>query len=315
LNAAPSTLRSPRRRVLEDGIDLLRRSGVSLPRYSAEVLLSAALSLSRARIYLPDPDPLSPGEKDEFYRLLSLRSDRFPLSYLTGTAGFYSLEFRSDRRALIPRPETEVLVEESLSLLEAFSSVPARILDLGCGGGAIALALAAETGSNIFASDISRPALDLARENARRLGLAGRVTFRRGDLFSPWRDATSRGFDLIVSNPPYISDPELDLLPDEVRLHEPETALRGGADGLDIIRRLIAESPEYLKPGGFLVFEIGAGQGDAVRRLLRESPALKSVVFRRDYQGRERVAVSRSTDPEALRGFGGPDRSRSLNQE
>ena len=247
------------RRTLEGGVDYLRRREVAHSRYSAEILLAACLSLPRSQLYLSDSRSLSREDDDEFHRLLSLRGARFPLAYLTGTAGFYNLELRSDRRALIPRPETELLVEECLDRLKAGGSGPRRVLDLGCGGGAIALALAAETSAEIFASDLSAPALALARENALRLDLARRVIFRQGDFFQPWRNFPPGGFNLIVSNPPYISGSEIDRLPEEVRLHEPLLALSRERDGLTAIRRLIDESPLYLRPGGFLVFEIGAG--------------------------------------------------------
>lgn len=280
------------RKILEVGINYLRRRGVTHARYSAEVLLASCLALARAQLYLSSSRSLSPEEEECFFRLLSRRSGRTPLAYLTGTAGFYNLELRADRRALIPRPETELLVEECLDRIPAVGSGPCRVLDLGCGGGAIALALAAETDAEIFASDLSAPALDLARENAFCLDLTGRVRFLQGDFFQPWRDSPPGGFDLIVSNPPYVSGSEIDRLPDEVRLHEPLLALSGGRDGLTVIRRLIEESPLYLRPDGFLVFEIGAGQAIQVNELIISNNYFCPLKIIKDYNEHDRVIVA-----------------------
>ncbi len=275
---------------LREGEELLVLAGVENPRLDVEALLAHCLGTEPWRLRLERDRALSNREDREFRELLDLRRRRRPLSYILGWAGFHELLLRVDPRALIPRPETELLVEKALGFL-ADKPAP-EILDIGCGPGTIALALALQlSGARIGASDVSGAALALARENAARLGLEGRVDYRTGDLFDPWPEFRGKGVDLIVSNPPYLTREELDAAPPEVRGYEPREALDGGEDGLKVIRRLVGEAPEYLRPGGRLLIEIGAHQGPAVRQLAGRAGGWNLLELTKDYCGRDRVAV------------------------
>lgn len=272
---------------------VLAQSGVEMPRRNAEYLVAFSLGCERWQLYLDRRRVLSPSEADSCRTLTDLRAGGVPLAYLLGTVGFHNLELKVDRRALIPRPETELLVNLALEWLETSSGFRPRVLDLGCGSGNIALALVREfPNCDIFASDISPPAIDLARENAEELGLASGIDFRLGDLFEPWADRSTGEFDLIVSNPPYLTRAELEGAPREVRDHEPRPALDGGEDGLAIVRRLIGESPGHLRPGGRLLMEIGSGQGREVLDLLRAGGHFKDCEVFQDLAGRDRVAAA-----------------------
>lgn len=275
---------------LREAEELLAAAGAENPRLDAEYLLAHCLGLESWRLRLERSRILTPGESRRFRGLLDLRRARRPLSYILGWAGFHDLVLAADPRALIPRPETELLVETALGLL---GDAPGReVIEIGCGGGAIALALARRRpGLRIGASDISPAALDLARQNAARLGLEGRIDFRQGDLFAPWAEFRRRGSAMIVSNPPYLSCRELAAAPPEVRDYEPRTALDGGEDGLAVIRRLVEEAAEYLQPAGRLLLEIGAGQGAAVRELAARDGGLEFIELFKDYCGRDRMAV------------------------
>jgi len=286
----------------------LTAHGISTPRLDAEVLLAHALEVDRAGLYARLYDPLPPGRVAAFHRLLARRARHEPLQYLTGVQEFWSLAFRVDQRVLIPRPETEVVVETALRLLgkvENFCSLlhaprsyapragRVRLLDIGTGSGCIAIALATELSqAEVWAVDTSRDALAVARENAERHRVAGRIRFLHGNLFTPLAGEEG-GFDLIVSNPPYIARDDLAALQPEVQDWEPRSALAGGVDGLDFYRRLLSEGPAYLRSGGWLVMEMGQGQGSEVLRLIGERRDLSAGSGVLDYAGRERVAVAR----------------------
>jgi release factor glutamine methyltransferase len=252
--------------VLREAEELLFAVGVENPRLDAEAILAHCLGIETWRLLLERERVLSPAEETDFQRLLEARRRRRPLAYILGEVGFHDLVLAVDPRALIPRPETEILVEEAIRFLEG--KVAPEVIEIGCGTGAIALALVRQLpGAEIGVSDISPAALVLARKNAARLGLGERIDFRSGDLFAPWADRRGRGVDLVVANPPYLSREELAAAPPEVRDYEPREALDGGEDGRAVIRRLAAEAPRYLRPGGRLLIEIGARQGAAVREL------------------------------------------------
>jgi len=268
----------------------LGRGGVESSRRVAEDLLAHSLEIERGRLYLEDDRCLSSGESAAIRYLVAERRSGRPTAYIMGRVGFYNLILNIDRRALIPRPETELLIDRALIRLNESAHRRSRVVDIGCGCGNIALALTREyPDAVVMASDISPVALDLARANARILGMDGRVSFREGDLFEPWSEFREGGFDLILANPPYLNDREWARTPPEVRMYEPAVALQGGLDGLDVIRRIVQETPRYLKPGGHLIFEIGAGQGEAVRELLEANKGLTFSRITRDYGGRDRV--------------------------
>jgi release factor glutamine methyltransferase len=287
--------------LLTEAEAILRTQGVDTPRLDAEVLLAHCLGVSRAQLYTRLSAEVSPTDHAVFSQVIGRRARREPLAYITGVREFWSLEFHVTPDVLIPRPETELVVETALRLLaratsnrrQATGCPPAlRILDLGTGSGCIAVALAKELPeAELWASDSSAAALAVAQENARKHGVADRLHFLQGDGFAPLNKHTAH-FDLLVSNPPYISHLDLPALQPEVRDWEPCEALAGGDDGLDFYRWLIEESPSYLRSGGVLVMELGAGQSAEVLRLIRAQRNYIESASVRDYAGHERVAVA-----------------------
>jgi release factor glutamine methyltransferase len=249
-----------------------------VPRLTAEVLLAHAVAHDRAWLYAHSDDELREVWWIHYGRYLHQRLKGQPTQQITGIQEFYGRDFRVNRDVLIPRPETEHLIETALRLNAN------RILDIGTGSGAIAVTLALETGARVVGTDISLPALRIAVDNGRRLG--ANVDWLACDLGSSLRDA----FDLVVSNPPYIAASDKTTLQREVRDYEPEIALYGGGDGLEIYRRLIPEAHRLLTSGGWLAMEIGATQSDAVSDML---VAWKEVEIRRDLAGLPRVVLAR----------------------
>ena len=248
--------------------DYFARSGIESARLDAEILLAHALESDRLRLYVDYEKPVLVKERDRFRSLVQRRAgERVPVSLLLGKREFWSLPFRVTGDVLTPRPETEILVEAALSkVAEAESAV--RILDLGTGSGAIALSLASELPhAEITATDLSVPALQIATENADHLHTRERIRFLAGDLFEP---VASERFDLVVSNPPYVARDDAASLPPELS-HEPEMALFAGADGLEVIRRLVAEAGDHLSPGGWLLFELSPEQIETVEMELAEA--------------------------------------------
>ncbi len=259
--------------------------GLGTPRLDAELLVAHVLSLPRVQLYVQFERPLSPDELAALRALIKRRQAGESVAYLTGRKEFWKLEFAVDARVLVPRPDTETLVEEATARLGApAEGVALRIADVGTGSGALAITLAKlRPDAAVVASDVSPAALEVARANAERLSAA--VTFVEGDLAAPL--AAHAPFTLIVANLPYVPTAELAALPPDVRT-EPALALDGGADGLDLVRRLIADAPALLAPGGVLALEIGAGQAEATRALL-QAAGFTDVQTRKDLGGIERV--------------------------
>ncbi len=278
----PETL--PLLEVLRASERYLSDRGVENPRLNAEHLLAHALGLKRMELYLQFDRPLTETERAPLRETVKRRGTREPLQHILGTAEFHGRTFGCDQRALIPRPETEQVVELALEISKAYPA--AKILDLGTGSGVIALTLALELPTaEIQATDLWPDALALASDNAARHNLADRVRFTQVDLL-PTGDTV---FDLIVANLPYIPTAEIATLSAEVR-HDPASALDGGADGLDLIRRLIEAAPAHLSPGGALLLEIGAGQANAVNTLLT-ARKFRDISVRPDYENVPRFAV------------------------
>jgi release factor glutamine methyltransferase len=220
--------------------------------------------------------------------LVERRVRREPVAYILGRQEFWGLDFEVGPAVLIPRPETELVVETALEMMPP--EAPVDVADICTGSGCIAVALAHERPrARVTAMELSNAALEVARRNASRHGTADRLRFERADLFGDVQAL----FDLVVSNPPYVADTDRQSLQLEVRDHEPALALFAGLDGLHVIRRLVDEAPARLRPGGALVFEFGFGQAAAIGRLISESPALRMVDLRNDLQGIPRVAVAR----------------------
>ena len=277
---------------LTQGAALLRSAGIDTPFLDASLLLGEILRLDRAGLVLAERTPLSPDARGLFDKSLKRRLSGECAAWILGRREFRGLEFTVTPEVLVPRPDTEILVEAALEFIDA-RKPPGRLalLDLCTGSGAVAVSLKHERpGISVRASDISPPALDLARKNARKLlGKAGGVNVIESDLF----DSISGFFDLIVSNPPYVPSALLETLAVEVR-REPRIALDGGPDGLDLIRPIIAGAPEHLRPGGFLLLEADPGQMPAVTDLFTQGGYGDIRVFQ-DLSGHDRVAAARKT--------------------
>lgn len=259
-----------------------------ISRRDAELLLAHAAGRTRAWLLAHPEAALDPAIAEAFHELVKRRDTGEPVQHLTGTQEFFGLPLRVSRDVLIPRPETEHLVEAVLAWAHAQAAQPLRIVDVGTGSGAIALALAANLPeADVTALDVSPAALAIARENAGRTGLSERVRFLESDLLAGV--ANEAAFDAIVSNPPYVAESDASGLAIEVREHEPELALYGGRDGLEIYRRLIPQAHVVLRPSGLLAMEIGFGQCDALTALLA---GWDDVRFVNDYAGIPRVALA-----------------------
>lgn len=257
------------------------------PRLDAELLLAAVLDWPRSRLLAERDEPLNTAQIEQFSALLARRLTREPVAYLLGRRAFYGLDFYVDRRVLVPRPETELLVERVLAIAAEHPNQAVRIADIGTGSGAIAVTLAVHLPlARIIAGDISSDALAVAAVNAARHGVSDRISLREGDLLA----VLDAPVDILVSNPPYTLLHEVDQ---GVFAHEPHLALDGGPDGLDYYRRLLAELPGKLAPGGSLLLEIGAWQGDTVRRLTEAACPQASVRVLRDLAGLDRVIEAR----------------------
>ncbi len=261
------------------------RAGVASPRLDAELLLAHALSCDRVRLYLDFDKPLGAAELAAFRELVRRRVEGEPVAYLTGAKEFHGRRFRVDARVLVPRPETELLLEAALPALPEGGAA----LDLCTGSGALALTLALERpGARVTATDLSAEALEVAAANAAALG--AKVELLRGDLLGALPSPPPR-FDVIVANPPYVPSGEWEGLPREVR-REPRLALDGGPDGLRLLSRIAAEAPRFLRPGGLLVAEMHESHLEALPRLCREA-GFASAEARRDLAGLPRLVVAR----------------------
>jgi len=264
----------------------LEKAGVDSPVIDARLLVQAAAGATRTDIIADPRRPLSPDQAADLERLLGRRERREPISHILGVRGFWKIMLRVTPDVLTPRPETETILD--VVLAEFPEAARFRVLDLGVGSGAILLAILAERpGAVGLGVDVSEAALAVARENAANLGLAGRMSLMRGDWTAGLEDG---GFDLVVSNPPYIRSGDLATLEPEVRDHEPRLALDGGPDGLDAYRRLAEEIPRVLRPGGRFAVEIGFDQGPAVAALFANA-GLPGARVVRDLGDRDRVVT------------------------
>lgn len=284
---------------LRAGEERLRQAGIEEAQTETEHMLMQLLGCSRADIYLSSDKWMPPELEKNFFAWIQGREKRIPLAYLLGDVFFYSLKLKVGPGCLIPRPETELLVDVTASALRHFVSEPKTqphgekysplIADIGCGSGAIALALLSEIKeAHAVLSDASSEALGIARANAKDLNLETRTEFILSDLFLNW--PRERRFDLIVSNPPYLTAADLKALQPEVA-YEPKMALDGGMDGLDFYRRIVQGAPDFLKPRGMLGFEVGAGQASAVCHEL-EIEGYEDIRVFRDHQNIERTILA-----------------------
>ncbi len=276
---------------LQAAVAQLEEAGIGSPRSNAELLMMFVLGCDRAHLYAHPERELRPDETERYRAALSDRQHGVPAQYITGHQEFWGLDFVVTPAVLIPRPETEHVVEAVLELWRE-DGVPGRgrprLVDVGTGSGCIALALAHELPeAEIHATDVSAAALEVARANAARLRLESRVSFQLADLIAP---TGLENLDLVVSNPPYVGDEEADKVQREVRNFEPRMAIFGGREGLDIYRRLIPQAHQVLRRGGWLVMEIGYTQQQAIAELLE---SWVEAVFRADLRGIPRVVIAR----------------------
>lgn len=268
--------------------DYFAKRNIDAPRLTAELLLSHVLKLSRVKLYMAFDQPVQKDELAQYRALIERRVAGEPTAYLLGQREFYGRTFKVDARVLVPRPETERLVDQVLQAIP--SDTPARVLDLCTGSCCIAATLAAERPQvRAVATDLSQDALDVARENLTALGLLERVELRQGDLWAAVKP--DEVFEVVVSNPPYVADAAFSALPPEVR-REPKVALLAGATGMSLIERIAEEAPRHLVPGGLLAMEIGDDQQSLARDLLNRMHYRDAKVLP-DWAGKDRIAVAR----------------------
>ena len=267
---------------------------IDSPRSTAEILLAHVLDTKRIDLYLNYDQPLTDDELQRFKVLLKRRIKREPLAYIVGTKGFWSIDLLVSSDVLIPRPETECLVERAIATLSDDSSFRTkRILELGTGSGAVIVSLAAQyPAHDYFASEISYAAIQIAYRNARRHHLENKIHFFSGDWFAPLR-LQKYSFDLILSNPPYIKTEAVANLQPEIVAFEPIIALDGGSDGLGSITQIVRAAHQYLKPGGILMLEIGHDQKEDIHRIMTQCGHYDNFVCRKDYSGNDRVVEMR----------------------
>ncbi|HYY98542.1 MAG TPA: peptide chain release factor N(5)-glutamine methyltransferase [Pyrinomonadaceae bacterium] len=286
---------------LREGAEELRASGVGEARREAGSLLSHAVARDRAFLVTHGDERLTDEQLASYRSLVERRSAGEPLQYIKGSQEFYGLDFEVNADVLIPRPETELLVETALGLLRGAG--PPLVCDVGTGSGCIAVALLhARTDARAFPLDVSAAALEVAARNALRNGVDDRITLLVSDCFDALDSVEGDGtrFDLVASNPPYVAEEDLGGLQREVREHEPRVALTPGGDGLSVIRRLVAESPRRLKPGGHLLLEIGFNQHERVAALV--DPRVWTLLdIRPDLQGIPRTVALRLNEVAAGR--------------
>lgn len=292
-------------RILKWTENFFKEKGIESPRLDAEVLLGHVLEKERIYLYVHFDEPLQPQELADYREAIKQRIRRVPVAYIIGQREFMGLTFHVTEDTLVPRPDTEILVQAAIERLKKMSGAdearPVRFADIGTGTGAICLSvlhyLPQATADTV---DISEAARSVAEENAKALDVADRVTFYTGDLLAPLSEAAKGAadeevqtpYDAILSNPPYIPDKDIEGLAPEVRCKEPRTALAGGADGLDFYRRLVADSPALLKDDGFLAVEVGIHQAQAVAKMAAQSGSFVRTEIIKDYGGIERVVVA-----------------------
>ena len=289
----PQTIRC----ALFDGIRRLQAAAIDSARLDAEVLMCHTLRVEKSQLYVSLDEPLELSARHRFGDFLVRRLHREPIAYITGCQEFWSLDFLITSDVLIPRPETERLVEITLQCARAVDcDLPLRILDIGTGSGAIGVSLAKELPrAQVLATDVSPAALKIARHNAARHQVADRVQLRTSNLFDSIR---GREFDLIVSNPPYVESREFAALAPEVSQWEPRTALDGGRDGLDFYRRIVAEGSHHLLPGGALIMEIGATMARETAEVLEGAGNYEPPRVYQDYARKDRVIVAHAILPK-----------------
>ncbi|MCD6297202.1 MAG: peptide chain release factor N(5)-glutamine methyltransferase [Deltaproteobacteria bacterium] len=281
--------------LLKVSADYLKKKQIDSPRLAAEVLLAYQLNSDRVNLYLNLDQPLTEKEVSGYRALIRRRLGREPLQYITGIQEFWSIDFVVDPRALIPRPETELLVEHAPRLLVTAAQSEKqgpKILDLGTGCGTLAVSLAKEIpNAQIWATDKSQGALELARVNAQRHGVSDRIEFKVGDLWEPLMNLGIK-FDIILSNPPYVASEEYNDLPPEVRDYEPRSALDGRDGGMYYIERILTKAPDYMKPGAWIMLEMAPDQTEKGLGLVEQTEGYGEKIRIRDYSRLYRIVMA-----------------------
>ncbi len=278
--------------ILNQGVSRLRSEGIDRPRTNAELLLGVVLNAKKIELYLERDRILTLQQIEKFNKYIRERVSGRPLQYIIGSTEFFGLEFQVNENVLIPRPETETLVETVIALLRDCHQP--KIIDLGTGSGTIAIGLAKNvTGSSVFATDISPDALKVAEENARRNEVEDQIDFLCGDLFEPLRNRNLEGvIDCVASNPPYVSQEEFERLPKEIKDFEPIVALKTDQEGTSFHGKIIENSLDFLKQNGILILEVGLGQAGQVADLIRDRKEFKDTEIKKDLGGIERVVLT-----------------------
>jgi len=290
------------KKVLDWTVEYFKKKGVERSRLNAEILLAYLLKKTRLDLYLQFDRPLSSSELTSFRNLILKRSRHTPLSYITGERNFMDFKFKISPDVYIPRPETEILVEEAIKVIKNLELKADKdrilpegiiVIDLGTGCGNIAISLARELkNGKVYAVDISSSALSIAIQNAKLYNTEGKIEFLLGSLFAPLEEMDLGGkVNLIVSNPPYVAAKEMDNLPLEVK-KEPRIALEGGENSLDFYERIAQKSPQFLSKGGVLALEIGYNQAKGVKELLSARKVFHSVQIIPDYEGKQRIILA-----------------------
>jgi release factor glutamine methyltransferase len=277
--------------------DYLTQKKVDSPRLSAELLLSDILGMKRIELYMHFDKAVEQVKLDTLRGLVKRAGEHEPIGYLVGRTEFYSLELNVCRDCLIPRPETELLVERAIEFLRTRTGTQ-YVLDLCTGCGCIAIAIAKNYPDvKVIATDISDAALSVAAKNIEKHKLADKITLLSGDLFEPIiRQLDAPAFDLIVSNPPYVSEPEFEKLDKNVKDYEPHLALQGGFDGLAVYRRVTDQVNNFLKLDGALMMEIGYAQGSAIRHMLEATALFASITIEKDLSNNDRIAIAKKSE-------------------
>jgi len=290
---------SPKKWTIKNLLDVtteyLINKNIDSPRLSADLLLAYQLKVSRVKLYLDFDQPLQEPDLNGYRELIKRRINREPIQYIVGVQEFWSMEFNVTPQVLIPRPESEILVEQVISLFKTEMSSRVKhpmVLDLGTGSGILAVSIAKEIENvSVWASDISQDALDIAQANAKKNHLEDRMTFVQGDLWEPF-EGQALLFDIIVSNPPYIASEDFDSLAPEVRDYEPRLALDGLKGGMYYLEKILLEGASYLQPGGWLLLEMDPKQMPAAFRIIEKNNHFEKRYCIKDYGHRDRVLVA-----------------------
>ncbi len=285
------------RSILRWAIDTLKNSNIESPSINAEVLLAHTLSCDRIELHTNPDKIITDGDINKYKTLINKRANHVPLQYITGHVEFMSLDFVVDEHTLIPRQDTEILVEAALNKIKNRkpSDKTITVVDIGAGCGNIAISLATNLqNAQLYASDISREALGVAETNVRRHRVADRVHLLHGNLFEAFNGHLDKGnVDLIVSNPPYVREADWNKLEPEIKEHEPRDALVGGKDGLRFYKRIIRKASEWLRPEGFLILEAGETQAETITKLIETEGHYENIEITKDLQKIDRIVSAR----------------------